>query len=581
MSESYSVLAELGVKDAMSAVLKKIAGLTESLDSKMGSTAKTGVLMGAGMKLATAAIDKVSSSVGGAVARFDTLNNFPKIMNNLGVSATEAGKQLDRAGEAMKNLPTSLDDAASGIQRMTSTNGDVKKSTDYFLAMNDAIIAGGQSTQVQASALEQLSQSYSKGKMDMQEWRSIQQAMPAQLKQVADAMGMTATELGEGLRSGSVSMDEFMDTLVKLDKDGVKGMASFRSQAEDACGGIQTAFANVNTAITRGLAGGLTKIDKSLKSSGLPTMGEMINNLIPIIDSFFSVVSTGVGWLVKLGAAVGKTLGAFVKFVASSQNAQGVLVGLALVLGTLLIYFTATKVLAKAIAAKTIVAATATKVFAAAQAGLNAVLTANPIGLVVAFIAALVVALVIAYKKSDKFRAVVKAVGAALLNMATSAIAVVKKIFTTVSSVFSKMSSIGTNIVKGLWNGAKSMLSWAVSKFKGLGKSILNGIKSALGIHSPSREFAKVGRFSALGLIKGAEKMTGKVQEAFVAMSSVPDPMMTSNLAMQGDYSYGARYEVVVPLEINGREFARATASNIQDVLNQLSKRDNRKLGVI
>lgn len=553
MSESYSVIAELGVKDQMSSALKKAAGLTESLDSKMGSTVKTGFLMGAGMKLATAAINKVSSSIGGAVARFDTLNNFPKIMNNLGVSATEAGKQLDRAGEAMKNLPTSLDDAASGIQRMTSTNGNVKKSTDYFLAMNDAIIAGGQSTQVQASALEQLSQSYSKGKMDMQEWRSIQQAMPAQLKQVADAMGMTATELGEGLRSGSVSMDEFMDTLVKLDKDGVKGMASFRTQAEDACGGIQTAFANVNTAITRGLAGGLTKIDKSLKSSGLPTMGEMINSLIPIIDKFFSAVSTGIGWLVKL--------------VATSENAQGVLVGLALVFGTLLTYFTAASI--------------ATKVFAAAQAFLNVVLAANPIGLVVAFIAALVVALVIAYKKSEKFRAVVNAVGAALLHMATSAIAVVKKIFTTVSSVFSKMSSIGTNIVKGLWNGAKSMLSWAVSKFKGLGKSILNGIKSALGIHSPSREFAKVGRFSALGLIKGAEKMTGKVQEAFVAMSSVPDPMMTSNLAMQGDYSYGARYEVVVPLEINGREFARATASNIQDVLNQLSKRDNRKLGVI
>ena len=47
----------------------------------------------------------------------------------------------------------------------------------------------------------------------MMEWRTAMTAMPAQLKQVATAMGyVSADELGEALRNGTVSMDEFMDT---------------------------------------------------------------------------------------------------------------------------------------------------------------------------------------------------------------------------------------------------------------------------------------------------------------------------------------------------------------------------------
>jgi TP901 family phage tail tape measure protein len=68
------------------------------------------------------------------------------------------------------------------------------------------------------------------------------------------------------------------------------------------------------------------------------------------------------------------------------------------------------------------------------------------------------------------------------------------------------MGSIGSNIVKGLWNGASGMVSWAVDKFKGLGKSILSGIKSALGIHSPSQVFAnEVGKPITQGIAQGME----------------------------------------------------------------------------
>ena len=50
----------------------------------------------------------------------------------------------------------------------------------------------------------------------MMEWRSIQTAMPAQLNQVAQAFGMTSDQLGEALRNGKISMDDFMNKIVEF-----------------------------------------------------------------------------------------------------------------------------------------------------------------------------------------------------------------------------------------------------------------------------------------------------------------------------------------------------------------------------
>lgn len=83
------------------------------------------------------------------------------------------------------------------------------------------------------------------------------------------------------------------------------------------------------------------------------------------------------------------------------------------------------------------------------------------------------------------------------------------------------MVSIGSNIVKGLWNGASGMVSWAVDKFKGLGRSILSGIKSALGIKSPSQVFAdEVGVNITLGIAQGIGNESA-VQEVVSAGQTV------------------------------------------------------------
>ena len=261
--------------------------------------------------LGVAAVQKVlgmvTNQMGNAVERMDTLNNFPKVMENLGISSKASEETIDDMSERLKGLPTTLQDAAASVQRFTSANGDVRRSKEMFLALNNAILAGGADMQTQQSALEQLSQSYAKGKPDMMEWRSAMTAMPAQLKQVAQAMGyVSADELGESLRKGEVSMDEFMATMVKMNKESVAGFRSLEEQAKAATGGFATSIANMKSAVTRGLTGMVEGINDALSNSGLPTIQEMISKIGETIE--------------KVLKAIGKVFGKVIAWIAENKE---------------------------------------------------------------------------------------------------------------------------------------------------------------------------------------------------------------------------------------------------------------------
>lgn len=93
----------------------------------------------------------------------------------------------------------------------------------------------------------------------------------------------------------------------------------------------------------------------------------------------------------------------------------------------------------------------------------------------------------------------------------------------------SKFADIGKNMIKGLWKGAKDMKDYVVNKFKGIGKSILGGMKKALGIKSPSKEFAIIGRFSMLGYQEGLEQMQPQIDKAINGMFNL-SPSMTGTM---------------------------------------------------
>lgn len=335
--------------------------------TKTGGASVKNIIAGLGItKLISTAMNTIKNSMDGAISRLDTMNNFPKVMSNLGISAKESQSAINKLSEGLQGIPTSLDAGALAVQRFTSKNNDVQKSVDIFLAVNDAILAGGASTEIQASALEQLSQSYAKGKMDMMEWRSIQTAMPAQLKQVATAMGLTTDQLGEMLRTGDDTekvFDEFVDTIIKMDKTGVKGFKSLKEQARNATGGIQTSITNMKTAITRGVAGMIQEFDKVLKKKGLGGISEIISQIGKQAENLLKNIGR---WMPNIIDILGKAINILVKFAPAIIGITTTVTGYKVAMG---------------------IATTATNLFTTAM-------SLNPIGLAIAGFVSLTAALV-------------------------------------------------------------------------------------------------------------------------------------------------------------------------------------------
>jgi len=105
----------------------------------------------------------------------------------------------------------------------------------------------------------------------------------------------------------------------------------------------------------------------------------------------------------------------------------------------------------------------------------------------------------------------------------------VSSMINTFTSWIGSFVNIGKNMISGLINGIKSMFGSAVNVAKNLGKSILNGIKGLLGIHSPSTEFALIGKFSVLGYTEQLDKMSKEVQGQIAETFSVSPQLANSS----------------------------------------------------
>lgn len=82
----------------------------------------------------------------------------------------------------------------------------------------------------------------------------------------------------------------------------------------------------------------------------------------------------------------------------------------------------------------------------------------------------------------------------------------------------SMWKDIGGMLIRGLWNGISNYAGWVIAKIKGMGNSILKAVKRIFGVHSPSTEFAWVGKMNMVGLKNGMEDMQPELQRSIDSM---------------------------------------------------------------
>lgn len=107
-------------------------------------------------------------------------------------------------------------------------------------------------------------------------------------------------------------------------------------------------------------------------------------------------------------------------------------------------------------------------------------------------------------------------------------VALIKQVISGIISVTNSAVSAGRDVAIGIWNGIKSFD--IVGKIKDLARSMLNGMKKVLGIHSPSTEFAWLGEMSMKGYTDQIEDMRGMLDDVIEDTFSLSPQIATGGL---------------------------------------------------
>ena len=285
-----------GYKSAVS--VHTNAGRQAAQNYASGFGGATGAIMGIVSSVTSRALDAISGSIASAVNRVDTIANFPKIMQSVGYSADEARTTIERLSAGIDGLPTSLDAIVGSVQKIAPVSGSLATATDVALAFNNALLAGGKSQEVMNSAFEQYSQMLSTGRVDMQSWKILAQAMPGQLNQIAKALlGANANQadLYKAMQSGAITFDQFNNAIVSLNNEGLPGYASFAEQARISTESIGTAWTNVQNRINKAVAKIIDHIGQANIAGAINDFSSSFSGIADTVITYLDPVISTVG----------------------------------------------------------------------------------------------------------------------------------------------------------------------------------------------------------------------------------------------------------------------------------------------
>lgn len=263
-----------------------------------------------GFKLASSAMDLVSASLDKAINRFDTLERYPKVMKSLGFSAKDVANSTKELSDGIDGLPTTLDDVVKTTQKLTSMTGDLKTSTKLTLALNNAFLASGASTEDASRGLQQFSQMLSAGKVDMQSWKTLQETMPYALQKTAESFGFAGEsaqkDFYSALLNGEITFKQFSKRLIELNQ----GTNGFAEMAKKNSEGIQTSWNNIVNAFAKGIANVMKAFDDLSKAITGKSIAKNLDGLKAGVNGFFKFVTDGIRGLIPIVQSVNNVLGA-------------------------------------------------------------------------------------------------------------------------------------------------------------------------------------------------------------------------------------------------------------------------------
>lgn len=482
----------------------------------------------------------ISNSLGKAISRVDTINNFPKVMTAMGYEAEEASGSIESMSERLMGLPTTLDQSITVVQRLTATLGNLNKgmvnATSLGLALNDMFLAGGHGQEAATSAMEQYNQMLAAGKPDMQSWRTLLNTAAGQMDELAKSiLGATAdqADLYKALQEGTVTFEQMNATIVKLDKEGGKGFASFETQARTMTGGIGTAITNLYNRIDQAIA-------KVIQAIGPEKIYEAIEN---ISKSFSGLADIIINIIVFL-----------------SQNQW--------ILDAIMAFFVG--LLSMGIATK----------IQALFTMLSAFATTNPVMLAIGAISAGIFLIMTHLGDlGNFFSSVFGAIGDFVGGVWNGIMSGAQAVWNFITGIFGNLANFFGSIFGAAWEAVKNVFSTGGRIFMGIVDGIVNAFKAIVNTIIKGINFVVAIPFNAInGFLSFLRGINILGFQPFTWVQNIGVPQIP--YLAEGGYASGTTpavigengKEVVLPLENNTDNWAGLLASVLTEQMEEESE---------
>lgn len=496
---------EVAVAKLSKDVKVKVDVDTNSATKQMGQLNKeTAAMSTAIVALGPLAVPAFAAVSGAAIGLGSVIGGVGAAIGLFGAAVKTVFGEAKKQSDSIDNLKKKVVDLDDQIKEANKTGADTQKLEEQRTKLLDQISAA---YTAMGPNIHRVADAYGNLKGAWQEF--IDANGPAVYGFLTKGMDGIAANIGKLqplMDIASAAATKLLDKLVEFGNNGglEKLVAYLAGSASQAMGNLGTIAKNLGITLAnmfkgfdpagqsflKWLADATTKLAAWSAGDGLTKFiqyfkdnaGDVGSLLLEIASSALKIAEA-VAPLAPITLAIAKGLSALINAVPVPVLTT--IIGLFVAYNTALVayntYVAISTVATKAWAATQVVVSAATKVWAAGQWLLNAALTANPIGIVVVAIAALVAAIVLAYKNSDTFREIVdKAWAAIKVAIGATVDWFVKTAWPALKTAWDAVATaakwLWENAIKPAWGGIKIAVEVAWTAIK----AIFEFIKPAL-----------------------------------------------------------------------------------------------------